>query len=71
MTIRESDVEVLDEKMVEVWKLKSPQERLKIAFTMWLAARKQLVNYLHSLHKEWDEDKIQQEVARRLLHGSI
>ncbi|UCD83783.1 MAG: hypothetical protein JSU92_10875 [Deltaproteobacteria bacterium] len=71
MEISKRNIEVLDEQMVEVLKRIKPQERLTIAFNMWSFARKQIANYLHSLHSDWDEKKIQQEVARRLSHGAI
>ncbi|MFV1975744.1 MAG: hypothetical protein ACC651_08335 [Candidatus Scalindua sp.] len=67
----ERNIEVLDNLMVQVLKNKTPQERLMITFNMWRSAKKQLTNYLRSLHSEWDEKEIQQEVARRLSHGIV
>ncbi len=67
----ERNIEILDDLMVQVLKNKTPQERLMIAFNMWSSAKKQLTNFLHSLHSEWSEKKIQQEVARRLSHGIV
>ncbi len=67
----ERNIEVLDDLMVQVFKNKTPQERLMITFNMWSSANKQLTNFLHSLHSEWSEKEIQQEVARRLSHGIV
>ncbi len=67
----ERNIEILDDLMVQVLKNKTPQERLMIAFNMWSSAKKQLTNFLHSLHSEWSEKEIQQEVARRLSHGIV
>ena len=67
----ERNIEVLDNLMVQVLKNKTPQERLMITFNMWSSAKKQLTNYLRSLHSEWGEKEIQQEVARRLSHGIV
>ncbi len=67
----ERNIEILDDLMVQVLKNKTPQERLMIAFNMWSSAKKQLTNFLHSLHSEWSEKEIQQEVAKRLSHGIV
>ena len=67
----ERNIEILDDLMVQVLKNKTPQERLMIAFNMWSSTKKQLTNFLHSLHSEWSEKEIQQEVAKRLSHGIV
>ena len=67
----ERNIEILDDLMAQVLKNKTPQERIMITFNMWSAAKKQLTNFLHSLHSEWSEKEIQQEVARRLSHGIV
>lgn len=64
-------LEILDEKMIEILKQKSPQERLSIAFNLWKTARKFLVNHLKNTHPDWDEEKIRMEVLKRFLYGSI
>jgi len=63
-------LEVIDDVMCEILKQKSPLERLKIAFGLWSSARKQLFNYLRSLHPDWDEKRISSEVIRRISHGA-
>jgi hypothetical protein len=64
-------LEVPDREVVEVLRTKTPQERLSIAFGMWAAARKMLVNLLADSHPEWDQERLQNEVARRLSGGSF
>ncbi len=71
MTVDKRNIEILDDQMVEVLKTKNPQQRLAIAFNMWSSAKKQLTNYLRDLHPHWSEEKIHQEVVRRLSHGAI
>ena len=71
MEVNKRNIEVLDEGMVKVLKRKTPQERLVIAFNLWNSAKKQMTNYLRSIHSDWDEKKIQQEVVKRLSHGAI
>lgn len=71
MSIDTRNIEVLDDQMTEVLKTKTPQQRLAIAFNMWSSAKRQLTNYLHTEHPDWDEKKVQAEVVRRLSHGAI
>jgi hypothetical protein len=63
-------LEVVDDVMCEILRQKSPLERLKIAFGLWSSARKQLFNYMRSLHPDWDEKRISSEVIRRISHGA-
>lgn len=67
----ERNIEIMDNVMVQIFKNKTPQERLMITFNMWSSAKKQLTDYLRSLHSEWDEKEIKQEVGRRLSHGIV
>jgi hypothetical protein len=60
-----------DPEVIEVLRTKTPQERLSIAFSMWAAARKMLVSLLANSHPEWDQDRLQKEVARRMSGGSF
>ncbi len=71
MKIDERNIEVLDEQMVEVLRKKTPQQRLIISFKMWDSAKKQLTCYLRTLHSDWSDEKIQNELTRRLSHGAI
>lgn len=70
MKIDKRNIEVLDDQMARVLRKKTPQQRLIIAFNMWGSAKKQLTNYLRSLHSDWDEKEIQHEVTRRLSRGA-
>jgi hypothetical protein len=63
-------IEIIDDLMAEIFKQKSPLERLKIAFGLWNSARTQLFHNLRSLQPEWDEEKIRQEIAKRISHGT-
>jgi hypothetical protein len=64
-------IEVIDETMAEVLRRKTPAERLAIAFGLWRSARKLLRGQLISLHPEWDAERLDHEVARRLSHGAV
>ncbi len=63
-------IDVIDDIMVDIYKQKSPFERLKIAFGLWNSARTQLFHNLRSLWPDWDEEKIWREIAKRISHGA-
>jgi len=59
-------IEVIDDIMVDIYKQKSPLERLKIAFGLWNSTRTQLFHNLRTLWPDWDEQKIKREIAKRI-----
>ena len=63
-------MEIIDDVMIDILKQKSPFERLLIAFGLWRSAKYQLFNYIRSFHPDWDEERIYEEVARRISHGA-
>ena len=63
-------IESVDQAMVEIYKKKTPLERLQIAFGLWRSAKIILFNNLRSLHPDWDAQRLQREVARRISHGA-
>jgi len=63
-------IEVPDPEMVRVLRAKSGAERIQIVCDMHTAARRMLRSSLSASHPEWGEEKLQQEVMRRLLHGN-
>jgi hypothetical protein len=70
ITLKSFTIEVIDDIMADIFKQKSPFERLKIAFGLWNSARTQLFHNLRSLQPDWDEEKIRQEIAKRISHGT-
>jgi len=64
------NIEVIDDRMVEVLRRKSGAERLQIASAMHASARKMLTHVLASQNPGWGAEQLAREVARRLLHGS-
>ena len=57
--------------MAEVLRHKTPAERIRIGFDLWISARNMLMTHLKKTHPEWDNSKLSQEVARRLSHGAV
>jgi hypothetical protein len=64
-------VEVLDEAMAEVLRQKQPEDRLRIGFNLWISTHQMLMTHIQHTHPDWDRRAVEQEVARRLLHGAV
>ena len=64
-------IEVPDEAVVEVLRRMTAGERLAVANRMWVSARNAIDHILRSEHPEWTEQQLQQEIARRVLHGAV
>jgi len=71
MRLDKGQIEVVDEVMTEVLRRKTPAERLKIGFGLWRSAWKLLREQLASLHPEWDAQRLERGVVRRLSHGAV
>lgn len=67
----EGQIEVVDNDMAAVLRIKTPAQRIGIGFDIWLSVRKMLVSHLKASHPDWDIKRVQEEVARRLLHGAV
>ena len=71
MRLDAGQIEVVDERMAEVLRGKSPAERLAMGWSMWSYARDMIASVLRQEHPDWDAKRLQQEVARRLSHGAV
>jgi hypothetical protein len=71
MRLDRGQIEVLDEAMAEIFRQKTPAERIKIGFDIWISAHQMLMTHLKSTHPDWNTEQIQKEVARRFLHGAL
>ncbi len=65
------NIEVVDDEMAHVFRAMTGAQRLKIANDMFRSARSMIASHLATEHPEWDELRLQQEVARRLSHGAV
>lgn len=63
-------IEVIDDEMAEVLRAKTGAERLKIASGLFASARRMIASQLAVENPDWDETRVQEETARRLLHGT-
>ena len=64
-------IEVVDDTMAEILRHKTPAERIRIGFTLWTSARNMLLTHLKKTHPEWNNDRVEKEVAMRLSHRAI
>jgi len=71
MPIDPRNFEVLDDAMAEVFRAMTGAQRLKIASDMFASARRMIASHLAAEHPDWDEQRIQEETARRLSHGAV
>lgn len=71
MPLEPHRIEVIDEAMAEVFRRKTGAERLAIASRLYASARRMLTSMLRHKYRDWTDDQISREVARRLSHGAV
>jgi Rv0078B-related antitoxin len=64
-------IEIIDDVMVDVYRAKTPAERLAISNGMWRSARLIIDAALRTEHPDWPEEAIAREIARRMSHGAV
>ncbi len=64
-------IEAVDDLVAEILRKKTPGERLRIGFEMWLSARRMLSAHIRHIHPEWSQRQTEMEVSRRFLHGTL
>jgi hypothetical protein len=64
-------IEVVDDAMAEVLRAKTPAERIRIGFNIWESVRNMLRVHLKTTRPEWNEKRLNREVAGRLSHGAV
>ena len=65
------DSDVVDDEMARILRGMTGAERLKIANDMFVSARRMLASHLAAEHPDWDQERIEQETARRISHGAV
>lgn len=66
----EGQIEVVDDKVAEILRRKTPAERVTMAVEMNRLARLRIEGHLRTFHPEWTDAQVQAEIARRMLLGS-
>ena len=69
--VRAFEESCISQEMADVYRQKTPAERLQIGFAMWRAARKLIEAGVRRQHPEWSDDLVSGEIARRLSHGLV
>jgi len=69
MKLSSGQIEVVEDAMAEVLRRKTPAERIAIGFSLWRSANLILTAHLSTSHPDWDSDRVQREVVRRLSYG--
>ena len=62
-------LEVIDDRVVEILRKKTPAERLAIVDGLWRFARDQIHAIIAREHPDWPEDEVRRQVARRMSQG--
>lgn len=63
-------IEVVDDDLAEILRQKSPAERIQMAADANDTARLLAAGGIRFAHPEWSDERVQQEVARRMLHAA-
>ena len=63
-------IEVVDEAVADILRRKTPAERVQMALAANRLMRLRIEGHLRTLHPDWDDDRIQAEIARRMLLGT-
>ena len=63
-------IEVVEDRMAEVLRTKTPAQRLAIGFALRRSAERLLQAHLTCAHPDWDSQRVASEVAGRLSHGA-
>jgi hypothetical protein len=67
----ECQIEMVDDVMAEVLRCKTTAQRIQIGFGLWTSARNMLLSHLRNSNPEWDETRLNREVAKRMSHGAV
>ena len=63
-------IEVVKDRMAEVFRIKTPAQRLAIGLTLRRSAERLLQAHLTCTHPGWDPQRVSREVVVRLSYGA-
>jgi hypothetical protein len=63
-------IEVVDDAVAEILRRKTPAERVQMALDINRRVRLRIEANLRKVYPAWDDDKVQTEMARRMLLAS-
>jgi hypothetical protein len=62
-------IEIVEDRMAEVFRTKTPAQRLAIGFGLRRSAERLLRAHLTSAYPDWSVQQVSREVVRRLSRG--
>jgi len=62
---------VIDDRVAEIMRKKTPSERLEIAFGMWRSVREMVIRVVESENPGWTLEEVHKETARRMSRGAV
>ena len=71
MRLDEGQIELMDAAMVEVYRRKTPAQRIAICDSMWRFAEQLTRAGIRHQHPEWSHEQVEREAVRRLSHGTV
>jgi Rv0078B-related antitoxin len=71
MNSKIQSIEIIDDRVVEILRKKTPAERLAIADGLLRFAREIIHDVIAQEHPDWSESQIQRQAARRMSHGAV
>jgi Rv0078B-related antitoxin len=71
MNSKIQSIEIIDDRVVEILRKKTPAERLAIADGLWRFAQEMIHDVIAQEHPDWSESQIQRQAARRMSHGAV
>jgi hypothetical protein len=63
-------IEVLDPRVAEILRMRTPAERARQASDLYHFARTAIESQLRSLHPDWADEQVYSEMLRRLTGGA-
>ena len=64
-------IDIVDDRVIEVLRAKTPAQRIAIADGLWSMASQMIHGIVARQHPDWSEPAIRREVARRISHGAF
>lgn len=70
MSIDPRRIEVVDDRVAEILRRKTPGERLAMSSALWRFGRSIVEAGVRRSHPDWSADQVRREVVRRMTSGS-
>ena len=66
----DGQIEVVDERVAEILRRKTPAERVQMALEMGELVRLRIEGHLRTIHPDWTDALVYAEIAKRMLRES-